>query len=152
MQFFNPNSLWKQPFKPATNPSHTINMAQHGSKIGPKTIAQRLEINQSRKNPYLLKCSRSSNLQTILLGSTSSDCWNVNILRKKPPASFLFLSLFSFFFLFFLFSFFFLLSPFSPFLPFAYAITGCEPPYLYKIQNPCMFTHGLPCVLEGHAF
>ena len=33
---FNPNSLKKQPFKPATNPSHAINMAQYGFKISPK--------------------------------------------------------------------------------------------------------------------
>ena len=131
MQIFNPNSLQKQPFKPATNPSHTINMAQHGSKINPKTIAQRLEVNKSRKNPYLLKHSPSSNLRTLLLGSTSSERWNAKVLRKKLSTSFLFLSFFSFYFPFLLFSFF----SYFPFLSF--------PPVLFchkLVVNPPIYT------------
>ena len=68
--------------------------------------AQRLEINQSKKNPYLLKRSPSSNLRTLLLGPTRSYCRNANESRKKPSASL---------FLFFFPSFLSFLSFFSPF-------------------------------------
>ena len=107
-----------------------------------------LEVNQSRKNLYLLKCSPSTNLRTLLLGSTSFDRQNANELRKKPPASFVFLYFFSFFFLLS-----FLLSSISLFLsssPLLLLRTN-----LFILLAPSMqvdtwfamcHTHGLPCV------
>ena len=81
----------------------------------------------------------SSNVQTLLCGPKSFDRRNANELRKKPSASFLFLSFFSFSFLFFLFSF-----PFLSFPPFLFSFplccfsplrTGCELPLFIAI--PC---------------
>ena len=148
MQFFNPNLLQKQPFKPNTNMSHTINLAQQDSKINPKTIAQRLKVNQSMKNLCLLKRSPLSNLRTLFLGPTSSDRRNADFLFSLFLSPFLHLSSL------FLSSLSFLSLPFLFSLSFLFILlsTGCEPPYLYTLQTPCMLTHGLSCVLEGHAF
>ena len=48
-------------------------------------------INQSRKNPYLLKHSPSSNLRTLLLGPTSSDRLNADFLFSLILSPFLLL-------------------------------------------------------------
>ena len=93
----------------------------------------------------------TSNLRTLLLGPTSFDHQNANVLRKKPPASFLFLSFFSFSFLFFLFSHFFLFSfPFLSFPPFLFSFPTLpsfyEHLHLYMHAFLWILTHGLPCV------
>ena len=140
MQFSTQIHSDSSPFKPAINPSHIINMAQHDSKIKLKTIAQRLEINQSRKNPYLLKRRPSSNLLTLLLGSWSKEFRSSK--RRLPflPLSFslsshsLSLSFFSFL-------------PFSPFhsslsfLSFLSSLsvllsTCCDLPLFIHTSNP----------------
>ena len=141
------------PFKPATNLSHAINTAQHNSKINPKTIAQRLEVNQSRKNPYLLK--RSS-----LVESMDFTPWSNEFRPSERRLSFLPLSLsfsspslFLSFFSFLPFSNFLFLFPF--FLSFLFS-PFCSPlvvsPLFITLQTPIMLTHGLPYVLEENAF
>ena len=140
MQFSTQIHSGSSPFKPDINPSHAINMAQHGSKIKLKTISQRLKVNQSRKNPYLLKRRPSSNLLTLLLGPRSSDRRNADFLFSLFLSPFillpsLFLSSFSFISLPFILLFLFFLS--FLFFPFCSQIVVISP-YLYILQTPSM--------------
>ena len=135
MQFSTQICSGSIPFKPATNMSYSINMAQHGSKINPKTIARRLEVNQSKKNPYLLKRRPSSNFRTLLLGPRSSDRRNANFLFSL----FLLLpSFFSFPLSFFLLFPSFLSLSFFSFLSFLSVLlsTYCDLPLLIHTSNP----------------
>ena len=82
----------------------------------------------------------SSNIQTLLLSSTSSDCQNTNFLFSLFLSHFLLLSFFlSFLSLPFLFPSSF---PFCSSLPLRTGITT----HLYPFPLACMLTHGLPCV------
>ena len=128
---------------PINTTKHAINNDTTWSQKQTKTIAQRIERNQGRKNPYLLGRNPRSIYRLYFLVcyvSTIGTPFSFSPSFSLPFFSFISFLSFPVFFLFL-----FLLAA----------------PYFYKqlphniyslLHVPCMLTHGMPCVLHAQAF